>query len=130
MSLNEALRTGLEAQLLFQGLGDKKMEACTLIALTATYKEFQRGPETMQAASDALSLFRELLDGRGEAKALLGVAFSHAQTENWQEALTYTKDALNLFQELAITPLEAACLFFFCPVEPHVEGLQCYVVGC
>jgi len=108
----EALRVGVEALELFQQVGDRDLEASTLLVLANAYGEHGDKKEALRAASDGLVAFRALGDREGEAKALHALAVGYKLFDRRKEALQWSKRALDLAQELGDSGLQASVLCF------------------
>lgn len=108
-----ALEAATTAQTLYNRIGDKKMEATTLLTMVPVHVANKNKTEAEQAADKALALFKGSGDKLGEAKTLRELATVRSMGGTYMavsDAMKTAKDAVSLFSQLERKSLQASTL--------------------
>mmetsp|Transcript_47362 Transcript_47362/g.133640 ORF Transcript_47362/g.133640 Transcript_47362/m.133640 type:complete len:849 (-) Transcript_47362:62-2608(-) len=98
-----AFEAATTAQTLYSRIGDKKMEATTLLTMVPVHVANREKGKAEEAAEKALALFKGSGDKLGEAKALRELATARGVGSTYMainEAIKSARDAAALFQQL------------------------------
>ena len=109
-SLRQAIQKWQEARLLYQAVGDRRMEATTLSNIGRVYNALGAKQKALNFYNQALSILRAVGDRRVEAATLNNIGAVYHGLGAKQKALDYYNQALPLYRAVGDRGGEATTL--------------------
>lgn len=121
-SRSAAAEPASNSRLIFQRLGDQKMEAHALLVLFSLHAWKKERQEAKDAAEAALHLYRSIDSRLGEANALHALSLAHALQgtyAGYDQALKVANQSMDLFESVGLRKLQGLELVSI--AELHIE---------
>lgn len=107
---DEALELSRQALSLSKDLGDKRLEAYSLISLALSYRVKSEIGNILDTSLEALNIFQELNDDHGKIKAMNLTGIAYFYSSMYDEAMKSFLSSLTLAKELEESFLESCIL--------------------
>ncbi|QIR38302.1 CHAT domain-containing protein [Tolypothrix sp. PCC 7910] len=108
--LRQAIEKWQQALVLWQKVGDKELQAVTLLALGRVYSDLGEQQKALEYYNNALPLWRAVGDRSGEATTLNNIGLVYSDLGEKQKALEYYNNALPLYRAVGDRSGEARTL--------------------